>query len=179
MRDNTANFLSFIGGFALGAGIMWVYMLKVSERAIEQAVSGTTETTCDISDIPAEEKEAPAEPDSKKEEGNIVRIDDKFTPAENRGPADDDEPRIVTPDEADSEECETYARVVCYWYGLTGHLITEEGDELTIEDSVGLENLRGMSPDNFEILIRNDRYSTIYDVIFREEKLDENGYVID
>ena len=50
---------------------------------------------------------------------------------------------------------------------------------MTIEDSVGLENLREMSPDNFEILIRNDRYSTIYDVIFREERTDENGFVIE
>lgn len=183
MQDNTSNVLCFVGGFALGAGLMWIYMMKVSERAIEQAVTGNTaEDTKTMeagelkeikSDIPVETKEAP-------EKGKVVRIDDKFTPEDtNRGPADDEEPRIVTPDEADSEECETYSRVQCYWYGITGHLITEEGDELTIEDSVGLENLREMSPDNFEILIRNDRYSTIYDVIFREERLDENGYVIE
>lgn len=156
---------------------MWIYMMKVSERAIERAIGGAEErATKEAGDIPVETKP----PEEKKEEGNIVRIESGFVPADTgRGPADDEEPRIVTPDEADSEECETYARVVCYWYGITGHLITEEGDELTIEDSVGLENLREMSPDNFEILIRNDRYSTIYDVIFREERTDENGFVID
>lgn len=161
----------------MGAGIVWIYMMKVSERAIERAIGGAEEqATKEAGDIPVEAKP----PEEKKEEGNIVRIESEFVPADTgRGPADDDEPRIVTPDEADSEECETYTRVVCYWYGLTGHLITEEGDELTIEDSVGLENLREMSPDNFEILIRNDRYSTIYDVIFREERTDENGFVIE
>lgn len=180
MQDNTSNILCFVGGFALGAGLVWIYMMKVSERAIEKAVTGNTaEDTKTMeagNDIPVKTEETKEAP----EKGKVVRIDDIFTPEDvSRGPADDEEPRIVTPDEADSEECETYSRVQCYWYGTTGHLITEEGDELTIEDSVGLENLREMSPDNFEILIRNDRYSTIYDVIFREERLDENGYVIE